>query len=169
MALEASTLIYLALTAVSVGVSAYSSHQAGKAAEDQADYNAKVERNNQAAMSQQADYDVDRTREKYRRIRASQKAAASASGLLPGGSLNDLLQDTNFQEDLDELSILYKAKLNITSSEQQRTLGLMEGKQARTAAKFGVATSLLSGSADAVAKYPTLQKGPKYPTPQKEP
>jgi hypothetical protein len=36
----------------------------------------------------------------------------------------------------------------------------MEGKQARTAAKFGVATSLLSGSADAVAKYPTLQKGP---------
>lgn len=158
MGLETIALISIGLSAISGGVAAYSSYQQGQAAKDQADYNAAVERNNQAATAQQADYSLSRVREKYRRVRASQSAAASASGMLSGGSLNDLLQDTNFQEDLDGLSVLYKSKVDITGSEQRSILAKAEGKQAQIAGNYGAASSLLSAGADITAKLPTLKK-----------
>jgi len=159
-------IIFAAISAISAGVGAYSSYQQGKAAKEQADYNAKTARINQQTTQQQADAEMQRVREKYRRVRGAQTAAAAASGLQSDGSLSDLFRDTNFQEDLDILNTMYKAKTMIVGEENKRQLSIMQGKQGYQAGMLGAAGSLLSGASSAYGDYPTVKAGyaDAYPT-----
>jgi hypothetical protein len=109
---------------------------------------------------------MQRVREKYRRVRGAQTAAAAASGLQSDGSLSDLFRDTNFQEDLDILNTMYKAKTMIVGEENKRQLSIMQGEQGYQAGMLGAAGSLLSGASSAYADYPTVKAGyaDAYPT-----
>jgi hypothetical protein len=167
MATTTITLAYLSIAAslAAGGVAAYSSYQQGKAADDQAQYNAQAERINQRSTQKQADADVQRIREKYRRVKAGQQASAAANGLFSSGSFGDLSFDTNLQEDLDVLSTLYKSKVQITGSDQRRSLGLMQGAAGRQAGNMGAVGAGLSGIGDAYAAYPaTRPSTTTYPT-----
>ena len=168
--LEVIALASLAVTTLSAGYAAYSSYQQGKAVQKQSQYNAEVATVNQRTTQKQADSAVSDVREKYRRIRGSQRAAAAASGLQTDGSLSDLFLDTNVQEDMEVLKTLYQAKLQISDQEHRKNSSLMQGDQAMSGARLAAAGSLLSGVGDALGSYHTLKTSapstiPKaYPT-----
>lgn len=160
-------IAYAAIAALSTGYAAYSSYQQGKAAQTQAKYNAEAAAINQRVTQRQADSDVSKIREKYRRVRGSQRAAAAASGLHNDGSLSDLFMDTNLQEDLDILTTLYQAKTQIVGQENNKRVSLMQGNQAMQGAKLAATGSLLSGAGDIYANYPIMKNNSsstQYPT-----
>lgn len=134
----------------------YSSYQQGQAAKQQGKYNAQVARINQQATRDQTDMDMAVTREKYRRARGAQMNAAARSGLDIGGSLSDLVFDTNQQESREIMTSLYKAGVMVTQQENNRALSLAQGRQGATAGYYGMAGALASGVAGGIANYPTI-------------
>jgi hypothetical protein len=158
--------IALATSVLGTAYAAYSSYQQGKAVQRQANYNSDAAVVNQVTTQKQADSDVSKIREKYRRVRGSQRAAAAASGLQTDGSLSDLFLDTNIQEDMDVLTTLYQAKTQIVGQENKKNLSLMQGDQAMQGAKLAATGSLLSGAGNIISSWPTLKNDftTKYPT-----
>lgn len=149
--------IYIAAVVASTAVGVYSSYQQGKAAEEQAKYNAAVARGNQRQVTEQADRDVTKIRERFRRIRGAQRAAGAKAGISLDGSFNDIMIDTNLTEDMDVLQTLYRGKAMAVSEEGSRRLTLMQGAQASEQARWEMAGTVLSGIGSGIANYPTLQ------------
>lgn len=146
----------LAIAAIGAGTAAYSSYQQGKNAEEQGKFNAATQKVNQITAQQQADADLGRIREKYRRIHSTQRAQGAIAGLTTSGSFGDLLYDTNLQEDLDVLSTLYQTKVDITGAEQRRKLALMQGAQGKQEGNLAAAGSIISAAGSAYGQYPTI-------------
>ncbi len=103
----------LAITAISTGVSVYSQYQQAQSQNKANDYNAQLmERNAQNAKAQ-GQYAVDQgavdeanQRNKVRQLVGSQRAAASASGLLvDSGTTQDYVSESTGFGELDALTI----------------------------------------------------------------
>jgi len=149
--------VFLASAIASAGVGAYSSYQQGKAADEQAKYQSQTALLNAKAMGEESDYEATRIREKYRRLRGSQIASATKAGISIDGSTGDLMAETNVQEDLDVMSVLYKGKQAILGEKFKSDLFISQGKNARKEGKIGVASSLIGGVSDVTANWPTIQ------------
>lgn len=157
MGLETLAIVAIAASVAAGGVAAYSSYQQGQAAKDQAKYEAKVNSTNQIAAQHQADFELAQMREKYRKIRGTQTAAAASSGL--GSSLlSEVYNNANMQEDLDTLGLLYSARTNAVALQQRSQLSNMRGKQGAFEGNLGAASSILSTAGDVYGAYPTLSQ-----------
>lgn len=148
--------VYIAAVVASASIGAYSSYQSGKAQEQAANDQAKIAVLNQRALTKEADNEVTQLRSKYRRVRGAQRATAAASGLTLDGSVTDLFIETNYQEDLDIMSLLYKGKQAALGENMKSQLYISQGKNARAAGNLGAVASIVGGASSAISSYPTI-------------
>lgn len=138
--------IALALTAVGTGVAVSGALSQGKAAEDAAKYNAKVEENNALAAQQQAEAEA-RQIDRQNRIRAGSQRAAYGKAGVDLSSLNDVYYDTGQQGELESLSALYAGATQSQFYNSRAVGARFEGQNARSASNINAASSLIGGLA----------------------
>lgn len=178
--------ISIAATAASTAVGVYSSIQQGKAAQKQADYQAKVAKQNQELAEQQASAErmagyeeAQATRRKAASLIGSQRAAAGASGaVVDFGSNLDLQADTAAQGEMDAINAYnkgidtaYNSQLQAWNYGQQAAGYQAQGQAAKQAGYLNAASSALGGIADMgstwanyKATQPTAGKGNTFAT-----
>jgi hypothetical protein len=128
------------------GVSAIGSISAGKAAQDAAEYNAKVAEQQAAQERDAAQAEASDYRRSERRGQASSRVARLASGVTMAGS--PLLVDEAMAREiaLGSARIGYGGSVNANRYENEAELERMSGDAAATASYFRAGTSLLSGA-----------------------
>lgn len=155
--------ISIASTAVSTAVGVYSSIRQGKAAQAQADYQAKVAKQNQDLAEQQASAErmagyeeAQATRRRAAQVIGSQRAAAGASGaVVDFGSNLDLQADTAANAELDAINAYnkgidsaYNSQIQAWNYGQQATAYEASGQAAKNAGYLNAASTALGGIAD---------------------
>lgn len=158
-----ATVLSIASTAASTAFGVYSSIQQGKAAQKQADYQAKVAKQNQELAEQQASAErmaayeeAQATRRKAATLIGSQRAAAGASGAVVDiGSNLDLQADTAAQAEMDAINAYnrgidsaYNSEIQAWNYGQQAEGYTMQGKAAKQAGYMNAASTALGGIAD---------------------
>jgi hypothetical protein len=155
-----------ALMVASSAMQAVGQIQQGKAAEQQAEYDAAVSRRNAKVMEMQAAVEgqqAARAEEKQRRagrkVMGEQAAGLALSGVGFSGTALDLTEESARNIEMDALNIRYEGQLKaqglMADAESQRYKAegqIFAGKQAKAASKIGAASALLSGGAG-IAKY----------------
>jgi hypothetical protein len=165
------TVTGVVLAAAAGGVTAYGQYQSGKAQDKY--YNYLAEQNEREAEAAQKTADQQSTivqneaaqkakelKGDVSRVKGAQKAAMAAMGIY-GVTADDILTDTTNKAKLDEANIRYNAdvtswSVNKEAAERgwalrnQSKLFRFAGKQAMTAAKINM-TSTLLGTASSIA------------------
>lgn len=158
-------IIAVALTVVGTGVGVYSSIAAGNARKKQEEYNAAIAENASRATFQQSNYEVDRVRERARRLRASQVAQASKAGIELSGSFDDIMFDSGVQEELEVMTAFYKGQLGSNTFKAQSEAATKRGEAAQSQGLLtGIGTGLSGlGSAAAIGASGFNRKTPDTP------
>lgn len=152
--------IALGATLLGTAVSAYGQYSAAKAANEQADYQAKVAANNAATAEMEAQYaeqQGERNAEAQRRKTAimigSQRARMGASGaVVDSGSFLDLTLDTAKQGELDAMALLNEGKMQAWRSRVQGSNLMAQSNlysMSKTNPYIGAAGTLLQGAGSA--------------------
>lgn len=156
-------------TLAGTALSAAGAISQGQAAQDVANYNAQVARNNATAEQQRAAYEAGITRDRVRGIMAQQRAGFASAGLDPRqGTPVTVLGDTAKQGELDVLARLYAGESAATAYRNDANRFIAEGQAAKSAAKIGAMTSLVGGigklasSGGTSAYKPLSYNGPQY-------
>lgn len=158
-----ATVISIGATALSTGVGVFSSIQQGKAAQAQANYQAKVAKQNQDLAEQQASAErmaayeeAQATRRRAAQVIGSQRASAGASGaVVDFGSNLDLQADTAGQAEIDAINAYnkgidsaYNSQINAWNYGQQAAAYEASGQAAKNAGYLNAASTALGGIAD---------------------
>ena len=172
--ITATTIAIAALTTAVAGtaVSAYGQYSAAKAANEQADYQAKVAANNAATAEMEAQYaeqQGQRNAEAQRRKTAimigSQRARMGASGaVVDSGSFLDLTLDTAKQGELDAMALLNEGKMEAWRARVQGTNYQAQSnlyKSSKTNPYLAAGGTLLSGAGQAGMNYYYATNGTK--------
>jgi hypothetical protein len=139
-------LIIAAVAAVAAaGVSAYGAYEQGQAQKEMSKYNAEVARNNAKAINSQTDYDVQRIKDRNRRIRATQASGFLKSGVTLEGSAQDVLYDSSLEGEMDALSVAYKGTIQSNAAKSGAALYNMQGNIAQQNAAYSATGSILGG------------------------
>lgn len=154
----AQAVIAVALVAAA-GVSAYGAIAQGQAAEEAAEYNAKINENAAQAASFQAQAEAEQVRRRNVAILGRQKALLSKGGVTLSGSAEDLIYDSMVQGEFNRLSAEYGGNVQASYYQSRARLGLAEGRNARTAGYYGAASAVLSGGAGAASSYYSSRNG----------
>jgi len=145
------------LSAVGVGVSAYSAHQAAQARNDAADYESDIAKYN-AKRAEQArvdalargEADVENFRRRARVKRGREVANQGASNLLAeSGSFHDYLSDLYAESEVDAMVIINNSEREAAGLESERDLlltGADFARSTKTSPLLAGATSLLSNA-----------------------
>lgn len=152
-------IIVAAVAIAGAGVSAYSSIQSGKAAEESGKYNAAVERNNAKMAQDRANYEADRLRKRNMLIRGKQRAAFAKSGVEISGSADDVIFDTELEGALDIQAAKYAGRAAATAHAARARLDLFEGANAKRAGMFNAGATILGGLSDAAVGYTSTRSG----------
>lgn len=164
-------IVAIATTALSTAASVAGSIQQGRAAKQQADYQAAVARNNQIIAQRKADDARERGRlaelQKRRetaQLIGRQRAGAAARGVeVDSGSAVDITADTAAFGELDALTIRsnaerealgFEAEANQFEAEGQ--LRRLSGRNQRTGSYFAAGGTLLSGGSKVADKWYTF-------------
>jgi hypothetical protein len=157
MGFSASTyaMISAATAAIGAGVSAVSSMQQGKSAQNLANYNAQVAQNDAIAARQKAEFDATAQERQARLFAGTQRASMASTGgeLLDMGDVRDMSAE---EAELEHLAILYGGEMGYRAGQQKATLARFEGSVAKQRATGQAASSLLTGASSAAgmgAKY----------------
>lgn len=161
MAIASSTIAIIGVVAAlaAAGVGTYSAIQSGQAQKKAADYNAKVAEQNARLSQMQSRFDAERIRDRNRRLAASQRSSFAKSGVsIVSGSAYFVQQDQEIQNELAELTTLYRGNVEATGFQSQSTYHQMTGQNALAQANVNAAGSALSGVAGAAAQLPGTSK-----------
>ena len=157
MGFSASTyaMISAATAVIGAGVSAVSSMQQGKSAQNLANYNAQIAQNDAIAARQKADFDATAQERQARLFAGTQRASMASTG----GELLDMqdVADMSAEEaELENLAIRYGGEMGYRAGQQRATVSGFEGSVAKQRATGQAASSLLTGASSAAelgAKY----------------
>lgn len=145
--------IGLALTAVGTGVAVKSSLDQAKAAEEAGDFNAKVAENNAKVEQDKAQLEAQQLRRRNLVMLGRQRAAFAKSGVNLSGSALDVMFDSETQGELDVQSALWGGNLGANFYRSRGQLARLEGQNAATAARYGAASTALTGLGQGVSQY----------------
>lgn len=132
------------------GVAGYKGNQAAaKAAQQTAEYNAKVAEN-EAIILRRAKVDEEANlRQNSERLVATQRVATAASGITMSGSPMQAIADAYFNTELDALRIQYAGDIEATAKAAEAGLARAEGRARSSALKTQSYQSLLQGGSQA--------------------
>lgn len=151
---------------ISMAMSAYAAHSQGKRQEAMSQYNALIARQNADLELQKADLQKSQTRiaakrqkEETEKFKSKQRSLYGKTGAQIEGSLLEGLVDTAEEGAITEAAIMYAGSVeeaDILSQsfryKQEEKLAKMRGSDYRSAGRMGVASELLSGIGQFVAK-----------------
>lgn len=123
----------------------YGQHQAGKAQEQAAKWNADQARKQAAYDEKIAQENMRRKRDNNRRELARRRAQAAGAGLKETGAVSDSLIETDkrLQKDVDD--IWDRAAMNSSTLHGKANMSIWEGKVARQAATMDMFSTAASG------------------------
>jgi hypothetical protein len=125
-------------------------------------YNTAVNKNNAETAAQQTQFDAEQIRDRNKRVLGAQRAAYSASGVDPDSATAiDVRNDSAQQGEMDALIAIYTGQTSANANIARARLNELEGKNAQSAGRWGVATSLLGGATQA-AGYASKASNPKF-------
>lgn len=155
MAIATSTLAIIgtAVAVIGAGVSTYSAVEQSAAAEKAAGYNAAVQRNAAATAHAEATAEAIRSRDRSRRLIASQRAQFAKSGGSLSGSALDALYDTSVQAEADAMSIEYRGAVSAGTSSSMSKLYSMQAANAKNSRGPMIAGTVLGGLGQATGTY----------------
>jgi len=125
----------LATTVVGTGVAVYGQMQQAKAAEETADFNAKIAKNEAALKEQRGLENIRRQRDQNRRYMSRQRALIAGRGISMEGTALSIMGET-----------ANDVQLGINKSLSQAQSSLFQGQQAKQASLISAGTSLLQGT-----------------------
>ena len=111
--------IMLIISAIGTALSAVGQYRAGQAQKKATEYNAQVAERQATAATQKAAYEEEMRREKGRKLSASQRAAAGATGITME-SFSDVFAQTALDTELDALAIRYGGILSLPDISPKR-------------------------------------------------
>ncbi len=148
------TWAYVAVSVVSIAVSAYSAVSAGNNAKDVADYNAEMQRRAALDAQQRGAADSADKSQEVRRLIARQHTIMGASGMDPNSGTNlGLMTETAGQGELDSLKIRYNAQRQAAGLNAQADLTTAQGDAAQSAGNMNAVGSIFSGASSAMSGY----------------
>lgn len=165
---SAAAGISLATTALGFGMQMYGQRQQGKAAAAEYAYKAGVDRNNKIIADRQAEDAIKRGqaeeeehRRKVSQVKGSQRTAFAARGIDLGSDVViDTLSDTAMLGELDALTIrnnaereAYGYRVQGMNYEASAANNLLAGKNAKSASKTAMFSTLLSGASTVAGNY----------------
>jgi len=127
-------------------VQAKAADSAAKAQANSSRYAAEVADNNAKIAQDQAKWDADGKDRDLRRILASNNAKTGGSGITGQGSPLEVQMDNVQEMEMDKLAVLYGGDVRSSNYEAEAAQNRQDAKNAKTAGKFAVGTSLLSGA-----------------------
>ena len=164
MGFSASTyaMISAATAVIGAGVSAVSSMQQGKSAQNLANYNAQVAQNDAIAARQKAEFDARAQERQAKLFAGTQRASMAGTGgeLLDMGDVIDMSAE---EAELENLAIRYGGEMGYRAGQQRATVSRFEGSVATQRAAGQVASSLLTGASSVAGM------GAKYSSPTAKP
>lgn len=154
MAWAAATYITIGLLAASAAVSTYAAVESSAAQEESAKYNAAIQNNAASAAAAEAAAEAARSKNRARRLVASQRTQFAKSGGALSGSALDVLYDTALQAQMDQDAILYRG--NRRASDSLDTANLYRRKASSVASQRGltIGGTLLGGLSGAAGAVP---------------
>jgi hypothetical protein len=152
---SALAIAAIATAVVGAGVSAVSSMQQGKSAQNLANHNAKIAQNDAIAARQKAEFDARAQERQAKLFAGTQRVSMAGTGgeLLDMGDVRDMSAE---EAELEHLAILYGGEMGYRAGQQKATLARFEGSVAKQRATGQAASSLLTGASSAAgmgAKY----------------
>ena len=130
----------------------YGQHQAGKAAEATAKYNAKLAENEAIAKEQQAHVESQQMQKQKERLQAAQRAGFAKGGaMITEGTPLLLMAEQAGQAELDILQNQRNRAMEGTSLLAQAEMEKWQGKQAKKAGQIAMVGTALSGASTAVS------------------
>ncbi len=131
------------------GLQALGSFQQGQQMQQMGEYNAAVARNQAIASQQKADFDLSQHRRRAAQFKGSQRASMAATGgeLL---DMQDVIDMTETDLELEALGIRYGGTLNQQAAQQRGTLARLEGDVAKRKAFGEAGSTLLTGAKSAL-------------------
>lgn len=174
MCMAAAPLAVASLVATGVGtaVSMYGQYQQGKAQAGQYAYQAAVDRNNKIIMDRQAEDAIkrgeaeeDEHRRKVASIKADQRVGFASRGIdLGSDNVLDTLSDTAMLGELDALTIrnnaqreAYGYRVQGMNYEASAGNNMLASKNAKSASRTGMSSTLLSGASTVAGDYATYK------------
>jgi hypothetical protein len=148
---EPTTLLALAVgtAAAGAGLSAFGQLQAGKAEQDAAEFNAKIQEDDAVAAERKAKYDEEIHRERVKQFISQQRAAIGKSGVQIEGSPLLATIDAAEKGEMDALAIRHGGQVSANRFRSQAQLSRLQGQQARKASKIKAGSTLLTGASRA--------------------
>lgn len=132
------------------GVAGYKGNQAAaKAAQQTAEYNAKVAENEAILARRSAIENEANLRQQSDRLVSSQRVATAASGIQMAGSPMQAMADAYFNTEMDALKIQYAGDIEQTAKVSEAALARAEGRARATGYKMQSYQSLLQGGSQA--------------------
>lgn len=158
--------VALASSAVSTGLGVFSAVSAGSQAKDAAEFNAAVSRNNAISAQQQAASEAKQISRRNRLLRSSRIARFAASGVELSGSVNDVMFDSDIQEEMDRRSALYRGELRSNAASSQAALFDTQASSATMNSALNASGTFLGGVGDGlmIANNPNFQRPSSSPT-----
>lgn len=151
--------IWYAATALSAGVAAYSSIQAGKTARAVANMQANAQQETASTTYQQSRYEADTIARRNERVRAQQRAGFLKNGFVLGGSAEDVIYDSAIEGELNVLEALYKGQVGYRYYQTEARITRVEGAARSTAYNYQAAGTILGGVSDmaSIANRPRIK------------
>ncbi len=148
-------LAALAASVAGTAMSTVGAIQQGKSAQNLANHNAQIARNDSIAARQKAEFDATAQERQAKLFAGTQRAAMASTGgeLLDMG---DVIDASTEEAELEYLAILYGGETGYRAGQQRATLARFEGSVAKQRATGQAASSLLTGASSAAgmgAKY----------------
>lgn len=142
--------VAVAVSVISIGLTAYSQYAAADNAKDIADYNKKAADNNALDAAQRGSIAAAEHRQKVRQMIATQNAAYSSAGVDSStGTALQVQTDTAGFGELDALRILNNAQRSAAGYKAQGELEQWKGNAAFTNGMFDMAGTALGGASKA--------------------
>jgi len=142
----------IALLIIGLALSAIGMISSGQAQAKAARYNAQVAERQATAATQKAAYEEEMRREKGRKLSASQRAAAGATGITME-SFSDVFAQTALDTELDALAIRYGGDIGSSMYKSEATGQRFTGTQAKKAGTISAGATLLTGAGTVMGAY----------------
>lgn len=141
------------LSMAGVGMAAYGQYQAGKSAEEVAEYNARVQENQAKREEYAAGYEADMLADRGKKLRAKQRVAYAKAGVTSAGTPLLVFEETAAEIAQDVAMTRWGGTQRASYYRSAAGISLMKGRSAYRAGVIGAGTSLLSGASSSLSAY----------------
>jgi hypothetical protein len=149
----------VAVTVISSVATAVTQKQAADASAKVASVNAKNEEVQAGVAAQQAQLEAEQQRRQNRLRLGAQRAAAAKNGIdLSSGSIEDVMQDTAVQGELDALSTIYAGQTQASYLRGRASVSRAEARNYKSAGTMSAVTTLIGGAGRAAGTYASRTK-----------